>query len=410
MNTIRKMLAMLLAATSVFAFAACGGGGDGDSSPDSSSSGGGEKEVAKYLTEKADSAGRLTLDKTSDCPADFVLQVDGSEPIKILQLTDTQMTDNTQVRKGNGAVSSAYSDHDHTVYDIVRQTVEETKPDLILLTGDYVVGDYDDNGSLFREQTDFFDSLGIYWAPIFGNHDNDCDLELGIELGIWVDEGWPDWYPRLQCRYFEKAEYCLFRTRAEISGYSNFSIAIEQGGEVVRSVIMMDTKGSKSTAMEITPKQMSWYKQTVDAIDAYAGKDVPHFVGIHVPMAVFEKAMVEKYGAYGYDATLTTYEIPADNADGDFGRLGGQGLSYSYDKDYSQFNTFKNNGTDAILAGHIHKVNTVVDYQGVKLVMGTKSSRYDKYNEDMLGGTLFTVTGGAFTVEHYYYTEQTTEE
>ena len=72
------------------------------------------------------------------------------------------------------------------MYDLLRYVVAQTQPDLILLTGDYVYGDYDDNGSCFREQTDFFDSLGVYWAPIFGNHDNDSDSNYAR----WLEEGW----------------------------------------------------------------------------------------------------------------------------------------------------------------------------------------------------------------------------
>lgn len=405
MRKLKKWLGIFLAALMTVSFFSCAPSSevkkpdDGPETETPATDDEEEKEIAKYLTAKAETAGRLTLDKTSDCPADFVLKVEGDEPIRVLQITDTQMIDETQVRKGNGAVSTRYADHDHCIYDIVRDTVEATNPDLILLTGDYVYGDYDDNGSLFREQTDFFDSLGIYWAPIYGNHDNDSDSEYAV----WMDEEYPDWYPRKQCQYFEQAEYCLFRTRAQISGYSNYSIALEQGGKIVRSIVMLDTHGSLQTTQELTKAQMDWYEDTVKAIDTYAGTKVKHFVGIHVPMHVFKVALQEKYGALGYNDSPTNFTIP-ENEDGDFGMLLNQGMS-GFDKDLSNFKTFKDNGTDAILAGHIHKVNTVVLYQGVRLVMGTKSSRYDKYEESLLGGTLFTVTGETYTVEHYYYND-----
>ena len=266
MEKIKKAVAFLLSALLVGGLSACsmGGGSDSsssDSTPIESSSSSSssstpeepeppqessssiveeeeeEKEIPEYLETKADKAGRVTLKKTSDVPADFVLDVEGDDEIKILQITDTQMIDPLQLRKGYSAISDRYLDHDKCIYDIVTQVVEATQPDLILLTGDYVYGDYDDNGTLFREQTDYFDSLGIFWAPIFGNHDNDSDSLYST----WVDPEYPDWYPRKQCRYFENSEYCLFRTRTQISGYSNYSLAIEQNGELVRSVFMIDT-------------------------------------------------------------------------------------------------------------------------------------------------------------------------
>ena len=352
-----------------------------------------EKEV-KYLRNKVEKAGRVTLDKNSDCPADFVLNVEGSEPIRILQITDTQMIDHTQVRLGNGAVTNAYADRDRCIYDIVRYTVEQTNPDLILLTGDYVYGDYDDNGSLFREQTDFFDSLGIYWAVIFGNHDNDSDSEYAR----WLEDGWNDWYGRKQCQYLEAATHCLFRTRAEVTGYSNFSIAIKQNGEFVRTVFMLDTHGSHSTAQEINATQLKWYKSVTASINEYAGKALPQFIGIHVPLYAFSLAAQ----MYGYKPGTTTNLTIPENENGDFGIMR-EGIS-GWDKDMKVFNTFKANGVDAILAGHLHKNNTSILYEGVRLVFGTKSSRYDKTSEDMLGGTIFTVTSDNFTVAPVYYT------
>ncbi|MBR4420302.1 MAG: metallophosphoesterase [Clostridia bacterium] len=356
---------------------------------------GANNDTAKYLQAKATKAGRVTLEKDSDCPADFVLSVEGDEELRILQITDTQMIDETQVRLGNGAVSSRYADHDDCVYDIVRYVVDQTKPDLILLTGDFVYGDYDDNGSLFREQTDFFDSLGIYWAPIFGNHDNDSDSNYAI----WLEEGWNDWYGRKQCSYFEQAEYCLFRTRVDLSGYSNYSIAIKQNDEFVRSIFMLDTHGSHQTTQEIKQVQLNWYTQSVKAINAFAGKNVPNFVAIHVPLYAFNLA-AQQYGyVYG---TVPNIEIPA-NSNGDWGYLlanpGGM------DKNMTAFNTFKAGGADAILAGHEHMNNASILYDGVRLVFGTKSSKYDKYNDKLLGATLFTVNGASFVTSPVYYVE-----
>ena len=324
----------------------------------------------KYLSAKAEKAGRVSLEKNSDCPADFVLNVDGEEEIKILQLTDTQMIDSTQVRLGNGAVSDRYLDHDQVMYDILTYTINEAKPDLILLTGDFVYGDYDDNGSLFREQTDFFDSLGIYWAPIFGNHDNDSDSDYAR----WLEEGWEDWYGRKQCQYFEESEYCLFRTRTEISGYSNYTIAVKQNDEFIRTIFMLDTHGAHSTSQGIYPAQVTWFENTTLAINEYAGKQLPIFVAMHIQLYAFNLALQQKYGYV--EGTTPNITTPENNADGDWGfakqNPGG------HDKNLSVFNTLKNNGTDAIMVGHEHMNNYSILFRDVRLVFGTKSSRYDK--------------------------------
>ncbi len=408
-----KLMALLLSFMFAFSLAGCvvpTESGNGSSSGLLPSevviAPGGESIVTKpvtstnrHLTAKVEKAGRVTLEKNSECPADFVLNVEGEEEIKILQITDTQMIDPTQVRLGNGAVSDRYLDRDYVMYDILRYVINATKPDLILVTGDYVYGDYDDNGSCFREQTQFFDSMGIYWAPIYGNHDNDSDSEYAR----WLEEGWEDWYGRSQCQYFEQAKYCLFRTRAEISGYSNYSIAIKQNGEFIRSIFMLDTHGAHSTTQGIYDQQVKWFKETNGEINAYAGKTLPNFTAIHVPLYAFNLALQQKYGYV--EGTTPNIEIPA-NADGDWGfALTNPG---GHDKNLAVFNALKNNGTDAILAGHQHTNNYSILYEGVRLVFGTKSSRYDQYSEDLLGATLFTVNGGNFTVSPVYYVDGAT--
>lgn len=405
MKILTKTLAVLLALFSAFSLSACGlvsdmenispsevvvtPGPAGETTLQGKTDG-----VAKYLQNKAEKAGRVTLEKSSDCPADFTIDAEGNAPLKILQITDTQMIDPTQVRVGYGAVSSWYEDRDYVMYDILRYVVEQTQPDLILLTGDYVYGEYDDNGSCFREQTEFFDELGIYWAPIFGNHDNDADSNYSA----YTEKGYEDWYARKQCQYFENARYCLFRTRTEISGYSNYSIAIKQNGEFVRSVFMLDTHGAKQTTQEIKQSQLKWYVQSVNSINTYAGKTLSNFVCMHVPLYAYTLAAAQ----YGYVVGNVDFEVP-ENDVGDFGYIR-EDLG-TMDKNMTAFNTFKSNGADAILAGHLHKDNISILYDGVRMVLGTKSSRYDKYEEDILGATLFTVEAGAFTVSPVYYVD-----
>ena len=161
---------------------------------------------------------------------------------------------------------------------------------------------------------------------------------------------------------------------------------------------MIDTHGSHQTAQEIKQIQLDWYKESVAAINEFAGKAVPQFICIHVPIYAFNLAAQQ----YGYvEGTTPNMEIPA-NDNGDFGFI--RQNPGSMDKSMVAFNTFKNNGADAILAGHLHKNNSSILYQGVRMVFGTKSSRYDKYSEDLLGGTIFTVIGGNFTVAPVYYT------
>ena len=71
----------------------------------------------------------------------------------------------------------------------------------------------------------FMDKYGIPWAPVFGNHDNEC--KLGV---AW------------QCEQFAKSKYCLFK-RGDITGNGNYNIGIFNKGKLVRVVYMIDTNG-----------------------------------------------------------------------------------------------------------------------------------------------------------------------
>ena len=142
---------------------------------------------------------------------DFIVDVEtGKEPV-ILQLTDTQIPTSVQM--------------DQKCLDYVRETVEATQPDLILVTGDLLFGRDDTEGSILEEQISVFESFKIPWAPVFGNHDNESPMGA-------------DW----QCEQFENAEYCLFKQRT-LTGNGNYTVGITQGGELKRVFFMMDSNG-----------------------------------------------------------------------------------------------------------------------------------------------------------------------
>ena len=77
-----------------------------------------------------------------------------SEEIKILQLSDIQIDNLTEAI---------------TPFNIAKEVIAKTKPDLIVLTGDNL-----GNSGGKKEITKlakFMDSFEIPWAPVYGNHD-----------------------------------------------------------------------------------------------------------------------------------------------------------------------------------------------------------------------------------------------
>ena len=142
---------------------------------------------------------------------DFVVRLSGDRintKIKILQLTDTQVIDASQRRTADRIRPDEIIAWDPKNFDAqcgnhIRSLVAQTKPDLIILTGDIVYGSFDDNGTTLDWFCDLMDSFKIPWAPVFGNHDNES------QKGV-------DW----QCARLKRSAYCLFE-RGNVSGNSN---------------------------------------------------------------------------------------------------------------------------------------------------------------------------------------------
>ena len=102
--------------------------------------------------------------------------------------------------------------------ELITKLVNDKKPDLITLSGDNAWGYIS-----YLEVIEFIDSLGIPWAPVFGNHDNES------LKGV-------DW----QCRQLEAAEYCLFK-QGDLTGNGNYSVGIVQGGKTTDIVSAIHT-------------------------------------------------------------------------------------------------------------------------------------------------------------------------
>ena len=296
----------------------------------------------------------------------------------VLQLTDTQIIDASQERTEERLNANAdeywgVDKKEARCYSYIRETIENTNPDLILLTGDVVYGEFDDTGAALEDFIDFMDGFQIPWAPVFGNHDNESTKGA-------------DW----QSEQFEKAEYCLFKQR-ELTGNGNYTVGIVQGDELKRVFFMLDSNGCGAASQESlanghTSKtagfgadQIAWYTDTVEKIRE-SSPTTKYTFAFHIQLAVFADA----YEKYGFDNS-TTEANPiniyrhADKEETDFGYLG-RNMKNPWDADYTVWNGLKTLGVDSILVGHEHCNNASVMYEGVRLQYGQKISTYDRAN------------------------------
>ena len=357
---------------------------------------------------------------------DFVIDIEeGREPV-ILQLTDPQIIDASQERYEERLGSSAEEywakdKMDERCFDYLRETVEATNPDLILMTGDLVYGSFDDDGSAFLALIEVMESFKIPWAPVFGNHENECGLGA-------------DW----QCEQLENAEHCLFLQRT-LTGNGNYNIGITQGGKLKRVFFMLDSNGCSDmgrktlenghskTSNGFGDDQIAWYTQVAENINnVYPG--VKYSFAYHIQQEIFRTAYT-KYGMV--DSNTKNNPINIDTAENkaetDFGYIG-RDLKGPWDEDFAVYNGMKSLGTDSIFVGHEHCNSASVVYDGVRFQFGQKSSTYDRANykksdgsivgassavgDAIIGGTVMKMSeaDGSFTDAYIYYCDTESED
>lgn len=347
---------------------------------------------------------------------DFIVEIpEGKSPV-ILQLSDPQMLDSSQAVSGRLSkgedVYWAKDKKEERCFRHIRETVTETSPDLILIAGDIVYGEFDHDGSAFLSFVEFMDSFSIPWAPVFGNHETES------RMGV-------DW----QCEQLIHAEYCLFKQRA-LTGNGNYTVGIKQGEAITRVFYMMDSNSGNPSELSLANghsnhpagfggDQIKWYTESIGNLRS-AHPDVKISFVFHIALHAFENAY-EKYG-YTRDRASRNFPIIIDKVDEtgtDFGVI-----LYPidcFDTDNRVWQSFKALGVDSVLVGHDHEVSASVVYDGIRCQFGLKSTTYDSNiyvdeggrlvkswvpaGKPMIGGTvmkLIPCDGRMEKVYHYY--------
>lgn len=311
---------------------------------------------------------------------DFLVEIESCRDPVVLQLSDPQIMYTTDVQS--------------RCNDYIKQTIEAVNPDLILVTGDLIYGKFDTQGEILTQYIALMESFKIPWAPVFGNHDNECPKGV-------------DW----QCEQLEKAEYCLFE-QGDVTGNGNYSVGIVQDGKLLRVFYMMDSNGcgepsaaSKGKVKEsagFAQDQIDWYTKQIRYIH-HRDSSVKISFAYHIQQGIFEQAF-RKYTEYdGLVSSSTTLQNPLHldqmpTADAtDFGYLGRK-MKGPWDTSFTVFNGMKALGVDSIFVGHEHCNSVSIVYDGVRFQYGQKSSTYDRYNWLLSDGTIaggYTMPAGA---------------
>lgn len=286
---------------------------------------------------------RLTVNEKNSA-----LSFEGDGDIKILQLSDVQVSNAFVLKQP---------------FAMVEKLVDETQPDLIVLTGDNL-GD-DCSVPVFFRFISFMDSFEIPWAPVLGNHDYNTKVPVAY-----------------QAKKYEDSEYCIFREGNIPGSYGNYAYTVERDGNAVHSMIFMD-----SGVDGFTKEHTSWYENTVRSLAKQnGGKVLPSWAFFHIPT---------KETALAYEA--------CQNGKAAYDGEINEKVGYQ-EKDVGFFDKVKKlKSTSALIYGHDHVNSLITEYKGVSLCYALKSSNTSYYQSNLLGANLFRLKNdNSFTVERVF--------
>lgn len=331
--------------------------------------------------------------------------------LKVVQITDIHI--------GGGWMSA---DEDKKAINAVASMITAEKPDLVIATGDisfpipFSAGTINNYYSADVFAT-LMETLGVYWVPLFGNHDNES-------YSLYSREDMSDFYSN------EAFKYCLFqRGDDSIDGYGNSVINVKNSdGIITQSLFTIDSNAyPKGSFLGLTggydnvhQNQIDWYKTTCDklcaenqtAIDTAYGDNVqlkteatdkfgkvPSLIFMHIPPTEYANAWAE-FKANGYKDT--------ENVKYYYGTLG-EDVCCPAEDDLFFEALLEKQSAQGVFCGHDHINTFSMDYKGIRLTYSPTIdylaySKIDKMGSQR-GCTVITVkTDGSFDCvgENYY--------
>ncbi len=281
-----------------------------------------------------------------------VLKKEKGEDFVILNITDTHFAD--------------YDYRAFTAFDVeakIRTLVAAVQPDLITVSGDIVCTD--STYYSIRRITDLFESFGIPWAPMFGNHDNEGNCDKNYLADIMMS-----------------APNCVMQKGDPEMGVGNYVINIAEENDdgslnIVEALVVMDCRATDRS------KQIEWFRWIAEGTNELTGNSAEISIVTHIPLAEYQYAYDAAWDAEnntwreGFNAYGAAYEsICYDNGPDGVPAL--EGL----------FTAMQESGTAKfVFCGHEHLNNFSIEYEGIRLTYCLKIGMGSGYRFSFSGGT-----------------------
>lgn len=281
---------------------------------------------------------------------DNILYIDNEKDIfKILQLTDLHLTNDLDVAYGNA--------YPNETYEFVRYVVEESNPDLIVLTGDIF---YHTNAKA-EELRLLMDSLKIPFTFVWGNHDATTLIEKNNISNELL-----------------KSDYCLWKNDYQNkdlkrTGDHAIQLRTNDTDKLLYCFYMLDSGTYNGKIYEsVYEDQLNQYKNVMDKLNEIYKKQENNKYDI-IPNLVFQHIPVEEYRTlYSEDKLILGRKIenPCNG-----------------EENTGQYEFMKKYNMKAMFVGHDHMNNYAFKTEdGIILAYGGQagySNTYDEYYPDV---------------------------
>lgn len=275
---------------------------------------------------------------------------------KIMQLTDIHI--------GAGFMSI---NKDSMAINAVAAMITAEKPDLVVVTGDIAYPVPVQAGTANNKNSavmfaDLMEQLGVYWCPVFGNHDTEVY----------------SYYSRADiAELYESEEYphCLFQKGpSDIYGEGNYVVNVKNtSGEITQSLIMIDSNSYTDNGLLswaiwnydcIHKDQVQWYENEIKNLTELNGGVTPKSLAFFHIAPIEQRNAWNEYTENGYQDTEDVKYI--------YGKAGEQKLIvYSSELNEGFFDAVLSSGsTQGIFFGHDHLNNFSLEYKGIRLTYG----------------------------------------
>ena len=274
---------------------------------------------------------------------------DEGDGFKILFLADPQID---RYYNSHAVLGSTNED----TFKLMEYLIEDTKPDLVALAGDLIASRGIDNDEDIRAFGDLFERLGVYWAPVFGNHDSETSY---VSLGLQSSK-------EETLDILSEFDHCLLREGdvEEEGTLGNYFVNFrDKKGKLVNTLCCMDTVSDFENSTyfhQKTSAQTNWYIENINRLsDMEYGKNrnkdqvVQSMLMAHVPFPECSWAMNE-------------YLLGNSEVQYHYGNMVEEMLPYTDDF----FQTLVEIGsTKATFFGHYHSNDFSITYQGIRMTM-----------------------------------------